>query len=120
MSAADGGTGKFHDVDTECKLVSSCLACALMLLIIVSSLLPASTVCWRAGDPGPGAPGLEQRAQAAEAAAEEAEGSLSDLLVCLGQEEHKVEVLSARLQAAGIDVEEVLLATQEQNSDDLI
>lgn len=75
--------------------------------------------CLGAGDgAGPSTAELQERALAAEAAAEEAEGSLSDLLVCLGQEEHKVEVLSARLQAAGIDVDEVLSAIQERPSED--
>jgi len=36
-----------------------------------------------------------------EEAREEGESELNDLLVCLGQEERKVEVLSARLEALG-------------------
>lgn len=43
----------------------------------------------------------------AEAQAEADEG-VSDLLVCLGQEERKVEVLSGKLQQMGIDVDALL------------
>ena len=38
----------------------------------------------------------------------EADESVSDLLVCLGQEERKVEVLRERLDQMGVDVESIL------------
>ena len=49
----------------------------------------------------------EARAEA-EAAAAEAEGEMNDLLACLGIEEEKCEVLSARLTVLGEDVGELL------------
>lgn len=38
----------------------------------------------------------------------ESEDSISDLLVCLGQEERKVEVLRERLEGLGVDVDALL------------
>ena len=57
----------------------------------------------------------ESRAHAAEAAAQEAEASLNDLLLCLGQEERKVEALSEELRSHGIDVEALLEALPQQD-----
>ncbi|XP_012834296.1 PREDICTED: LOW QUALITY PROTEIN: golgin candidate 6 [Erythranthe guttata] len=48
------------------------------------------------------------KAQAREEAQMESEGELSDLLVCLGQEQSKVEKLSARLMELGEDVDKLL------------
>ena len=60
----------------------------------------------------------ELRAQAAEAAAQEAEASLNDLLMCLGQEERKVGALSEQLRSHGIDVEALLEALPQQDVED--
>lgn len=46
--------------------------------------------------------------QAREEAQKESEGELNDLLVCLGQEQSKVEKLSARLLELGEDVDKLL------------
>ncbi|XP_061357524.1 golgin candidate 6-like isoform X2 [Gastrolobium bilobum] len=48
------------------------------------------------------------KAEAREAAQEETEGELSDLFVCLGQEQSKVKKLSARLLELGEDAEKLL------------
>ncbi|KVH95366.1 Armadillo-like helical [Cynara cardunculus var. scolymus] len=48
------------------------------------------------------------KAEAREEAQKESEGELSDLLVCLGQEQSKVEKLSARLMELGEDVDALL------------
>ncbi|KDP46400.1 hypothetical protein JCGZ_10240 [Jatropha curcas] len=48
------------------------------------------------------------RAEAREEAQKESEGELNDLLVCLGQEQSKVEKLSARLLELGEDVDKLL------------
>lgn len=48
------------------------------------------------------------RAQAREEAQKESEAELNDLLVCLGQEQSKVEKLSARLLELGEDVDKLL------------
>ncbi|KAI4311753.1 hypothetical protein MLD38_036626 [Melastoma candidum] len=48
------------------------------------------------------------RAQAREEAQKESEAELSDLFVCLGQEQSKVEKLSARLVELGEDVDKLL------------
>ncbi|XP_061368743.1 golgin candidate 6-like isoform X2 [Gastrolobium bilobum] len=48
------------------------------------------------------------KAEAKEEAQKESEGELSDLLVCLGQEQSKVDRLSARLLELGEDVDKLL------------
>ncbi|XP_019439685.1 PREDICTED: golgin candidate 6-like isoform X1 [Lupinus angustifolius] len=48
------------------------------------------------------------KAEAREEAQKESEGELNDLLVCLGQEQSKVERLSARLLELGEDVDKLL------------
>ncbi|KAH7841344.1 hypothetical protein Vadar_028611 [Vaccinium darrowii] len=48
------------------------------------------------------------KAEAREEAQKESETELNDLLVCLGQEQSKVEKLSARLMELGVDVDELL------------
>lgn len=48
------------------------------------------------------------KAEAKEEAQQESEGELNDLLVCLGQEQSKVERLSARLMELGEDVDKLL------------
>lgn len=48
------------------------------------------------------------KAEAREEAQKESEAELNDLLVCLGQEQSKVEKLSARLLELGEDVEKLL------------
>ncbi|KAJ9549769.1 hypothetical protein OSB04_022312 [Centaurea solstitialis] len=54
-------------------------------------------------------PNIEKiKAEAREEAQKESEGELSDLLVCLGQEQSKVEKLSARLMELGEDVDALL------------
>lgn len=54
-------------------------------------------------------PDLEEiKAEAREEAQKESEAELSDLLVCLGQEQSKVEKLSARLTELGEDVDTLL------------
>lgn len=62
------------------------------------------------------------KAEAREEAQKESEGELSDLLVCLGQEQSKVEKLSARLMELGEDVDKLLEGigeeTEIQDDDD--
>ncbi|KAK4435387.1 Golgin candidate 6 [Sesamum alatum] len=54
-------------------------------------------------------PDIEEiKAEAREEAQKESEAELSDLLVCLGQEQSKVEKLSARLTELGEDVDKLL------------
>ncbi|KAL0329836.1 UNVERIFIED_CONTAM: Golgin candidate 6 [Sesamum radiatum] len=54
-------------------------------------------------------PDIEEiKAEAREEAQKESEAELSDLLVCLGQEQSKVEKLSARLVELGEDVDKLL------------
>lgn len=48
------------------------------------------------------------RAEAREEAQKESEAELNDLLVCLGQEQSRVEKLSARLMELGEDVDKLL------------
>lgn len=48
------------------------------------------------------------KAEAREEAQKESEAELNDLLVCLGQEQSKVEKLSARLLELGEDVDQLL------------
>jgi len=48
------------------------------------------------------------KAEAREEAQKDSETELNDLLVCLGQEQSKVEKLSARLMELGVDVDELL------------
>ncbi|KAI4348210.1 hypothetical protein L6164_008961 [Bauhinia variegata] len=48
------------------------------------------------------------KAEAREEAQKESEGELNDLLVCLGQEQSKVERLGARLEELGEDVDKLL------------
>ncbi|KAE8706694.1 Golgin candidate 6 [Hibiscus syriacus] len=48
------------------------------------------------------------KAKAQEEAQKESEAELNDLLVCLGQEQNKVEKLSARLSELGVDVDKLL------------
>ena len=64
--------------------------------------------------PPPAAPSsadIDRRiAEAATKAAAEAEDSVNDLLVCLGQEERKVELLSARLAELGVDAAAIVAA----------
>lgn len=48
------------------------------------------------------------RAEAREEAQKESEGELNDLLVCLGQEQSKVDRLSARLLELGEDADKLL------------
>ncbi|CAM8902058.1 unnamed protein product [Rhodiola kirilowii] len=50
----------------------------------------------------------EIKAEAREEAQKESETELNDLLVCLGQEQSKVEKLSARLLELGVDVDQLL------------
>ncbi|KAJ4749902.1 Golgin candidate 6 [Rhynchospora pubera] len=62
--------------------------------------------------------------EAREEAQKETEGELNDLLVCLGQEQSKVERLSARLAELGEDVDKLLegigddAALQDEDEDD--
>ncbi|KAK6928407.1 Vesicle tethering protein Uso1/P115-like, head domain [Dillenia turbinata] len=54
-------------------------------------------------------PGIEAiKAEAREEAQKESEAELNDLLVCLGQEQSKVEKLSARLMELGEDIDKLL------------
>lgn len=54
-------------------------------------------------------PDIEEiKAEAREEAQKESEAELNDLLVCLGQEQNKVEKLSARLLELGEDVDKLL------------
>lgn len=70
-------------------------------------------------------PDLEAiKAESREAAQKETEAELNDLLVCLGQEQSKVEKLSARLLELGEDVDNLLegvgddMALPEDDDDD--
>lgn len=68
---------------------------------------PTTTTSPHLTAPPPSAPSpadIERRiAEAAAKATAEAEDGINDLLVCLGQEERKVELLSARLAELGVD-----------------
>jgi chromosome segregation ATPase len=70
-------------------------------------------------------PDLERmKEEAREEAQKESEGELNDLLVCLGQEQSKVERLSARLVELGEDVAQLLegigddTALKDEDEDD--
>ncbi|KAF3773047.1 Golgin candidate 6 [Nymphaea thermarum] len=70
--------------------------------------LEAETKALRSGQ-GHNLPDLEAvRADAREEAERDSEAELNDLLVCLGQEQSKVERLSARLMELGEDVDSLL------------
>lgn len=56
--------------------------------------------------------------KAREEAEQEAEEGMNDLLVCLGQEEAKVEALRNKLEAMGVDVEAVLSEIQGAEAGD--
>ncbi|KAK6158218.1 hypothetical protein DH2020_005532 [Rehmannia glutinosa] len=66
----------------------------------------------------------EIKAEAREEAQKESEAELNDLLVCLGQEQSKVEKLSARLMELGEDVDKLLegvgddMGLQDDDDDD--
>ncbi|KAL1551940.1 Golgin candidate 6 [Salvia divinorum] len=71
------------------------------------------------------APDIEEiKAEAREVAQRESEAELNDLLVCLGQEQSKVEKLSARLAELGEDVDSLLdgigddMGLQEEDDDE--
>lgn len=65
-------------------------------------------------------PDLEVKmAEAREEAQKESEAELNDLLVCLGQEQSKVERLSARLLELGEDVDKLLEGIGEEDDTDL-
>lgn len=57
-------------------------------------------------------------AAAREEAMAEADESMNDLLVCLGQEEKKTEVLAAKLQELGHDVEDLLADIESEEDED--
>ncbi|KAL3652721.1 Golgin candidate 6 [Castilleja foliolosa] len=60
-------------------------------------------------------PDIEEiKAEAREEAQKESEAELSDLFVCLGQEQSKVEKLSAKLMELGVDVDELLESIAEE------
>lgn len=46
------------------------------------------------------------------------EEQLTDLLVCLGQEEQKVSALSDKLSSLGIDVGEILASIQPEEGEE--
>ncbi|XP_042002923.1 golgin candidate 6-like [Salvia splendens] len=60
----------------------------------------------------------EIKAEAREVAQRESEAELNDLLVCLGQEQSKVEKLSAKLAELGEDVDSLLDGMQGGEEDD--
>ena len=63
----------------------------------------------KSGGATPSSPDMEAiKAEAREEAQKESEAELNDLLVCLGQEQSKVEKLSARLLELGVDVDTLL------------
>lgn len=73
----------------------------------------------RALKSGGATPGLDIekiKAEAREEAQKESEGELGDLLVCLGQEQSKVEKLSARLMELGEDVDVLLEGIGEDDT----
>ncbi|KAI9075590.1 hypothetical protein K1719_042496 [Acacia pycnantha] len=57
------------------------------------------------------------RAEAREEAQKESEGELNDLLVCLGQEQSKVDRLSARLLELGEDIDKLLEGIGDDTGD---
>ncbi|GIL59792.1 hypothetical protein Vafri_14513, partial [Volvox africanus] len=72
------------------------------------------------GGLGPSEADIQKRIDeaAAEARAEgkaEAEEGMTDLFVCLGQEERKVEVLSRALEGLGVDAESLLASIQDED-----
>ncbi|KAK4771792.1 hypothetical protein SAY86_013567 [Trapa natans] len=73
----------------------------------------------RSGGPSSG-PDLEAiKAEAREEAQKESEAELNDLLVCLGQEQSKVERMSLRLLELGEDVDKLLEGIGEEDNADL-
>lgn len=60
----------------------------------------------------------EAAAAAREEAEKEGEDQLTDLLVCLGQEEQKVALLSEKLAATGVDVEALLATIKPEEVED--
>ncbi|KAL5991927.1 hypothetical protein ACLOJK_012839 [Asimina triloba] len=74
----------------------------------VNLQLDSEVKALKRGSGGP-VPDLEAiKAESREEALKESEGELNDLLVCLGQEQSKVEKLSARLTELGEDVDSLL------------
>ncbi len=70
---------------------------------------------------GAGASGEELAAAVEKAKSEamaEADESMNDLLVCLGQEEKKTEVLRERLEALGENVDELLEGLEDEDDED--
>lgn len=75
----------------------------------------------RSGSATSSSPDIEAiRAEAREEAEKESEAEVNDLLVCLGQEQSKVEKLSARLAELGEDVDKLLedIAIPEESGDE--
>lgn len=58
------------------------------------------------------------RAEGAAEAEAAGEAEMNDLLVCLGQEESKVEVLREKLEGMGVDVEELLATVGVEEEDE--
>ncbi|XP_076891703.1 golgin candidate 6-like isoform X2 [Bidens hawaiensis] len=70
----------------------------------------------KSGGAGPGVDVEKIKAKAREEAQKESEGELGDLLICLGQEQSKVEKLSARLIELGEDVDVLLEGIGEDDT----
>ncbi|KAK1438600.1 hypothetical protein QVD17_04409 [Tagetes erecta] len=70
----------------------------------------------KSGGATPGVDIEKIKAKAREEAQKESEGELGDLLVCLGQEQSKVEKLSARLMELGEDVDVLLEGIGEDDT----
>ena len=75
------------------------------------------------GNAGPSEEDIQRRideavAEAREEAKAEADDGMTDLFVCLGQEERKVEVLSQALEQRGVDVAGLLATIAEEEGAD--
>ena len=57
-------------------------------------------------------------AQAKEEATAEADESMNDLLVCLGQEEKKTEILREKLEEMGEDVDALLEGLEDEEEEE--
>lgn len=99
---------KLHDMAQKYEIDLKSLSDAYNSLEQVNYRLESEVKALRDGG-AQSYPDLESiRAEAREEAEKESEAELNDLLVCLGQEQSKVEKLSARLTELGEDVDSLL------------
>ncbi|VFQ68032.1 unnamed protein product [Cuscuta campestris] len=99
---AESDAEKYRDVASKMESELQSLSAAYNSLEEANAQLEEEVKCLKSGD-------LEAiKAEAREEARKESESELNDLLVCLGQEQSKVERLSGRLIELGEDVDKLL------------